>query len=361
MTTKKFPYLIAEVGVNHNGSLPIALELIDIAADAGVDAVKFQIFTAASLVSRSAPKAEYQIQNTNASETQFDMLHRLELTKPDIEVLINRCRQKGVAFLATPFDSASLELLCVSFGAQVIKISSGDLTNAPFLLDIGRRVKKIILSTGMSSLAEIEGALGVLAFALTADLNETPSMEGFSRAYSSDIGQVALRNAVTLLHCTTEYPTPMEEVNLRAMDALHASFGLPVGYSDHTKGIHIPVAAVARGAVMIEKHFTLDKSYPGPDHKASIDPVELEAMVKAIRDIQVALGDGIKRPTLSEVKNSSVARKSLVAAESMKCGDPLNIAVKRPGTGISPYRYWDLQGRPAGRDYQADELIDDGI
>lgn len=352
-------YIIAEAGVNHNGSLAMALELVEAGARAGVDAVKFQTFTAASLVSRAAAKADYQKRTTNSLETQFQMLERLELSEADHHALMTRCRELGVAFLATPFDSTSLNLLCHQFKLDTIKVSSGDLTNAPLLLEVGRIAKKVILSTGMSTLAEIEAALGVLAFAFTADPNMQPSADAFEVAYVSNQGQAALHNAITLLHCTTEYPAPLAEVNLKAMDTLSSAFGLPVGYSDHTKGIHIPIAAVARGAMLIEKHFTLDCNLPGPDHGSSLEPSELSKMVSSIRDIEQALGDGIKRPTPSELNNRIAARKSLVAANSGLLGQPLSIAVKRPGNGISPFRFWDFQNRLASRDFQLDELIDE--
>jgi len=352
-------YIIAEAGVNHNGSIEMALELVDAAANAGVDAVKFQTFTAASLVSRTAAKADYQKRATDSLETQFEMLERLELSEADHHALMRRCHERGIAFLATPFDSASLNLLCNHFGLETIKVSSGDLTNAPFLVEIGRIAKRVILSTGMSTLAEIEAALGVLAFAFISSPEQQPSSEAFIAAYVSNQGQLALSNAVTLLHCTTEYPAPLTEVNLKAMGTLTSAFGLPVGYSDHTEGIHIPIAAVALGAVVIEKHFTLDRSLPGPDHGASLEPSELTAMVSAIRGIEKAIGDGIKRPTAAEIKNRIAARKSLVYATSGIAGQPLTISVKRPGNGISPFRYWELQGRLACRDFQMDELIDE--
>lgn len=352
-------YIIAEAGVNHNGSLAMALDLVDAAAVAGADAVKFQTFTAASLVSRSAPKADYQKRTTDGPETQLEMLQRLELGVADHDALIARCHQRGIDFLATPFDSASLDLLCRRFALNTIKVSSGDLTNAPFLLEIGRLAQRVILSTGMSTLAEVEDALGVLAYAYTASPGSAPDPAAFAAAYASSAGQDALRQAVTLLHCTTEYPAPIGEVNLRAMDTMRVAFGLPVGYSDHTEGIHVPVAAVARGAVLLEKHFTLDKTLAGPDHRASLEPSELTAMVAAVRDIEAALGDGVKRPTPSELKNRAAARKSLVAAFPVVMGQPLVVTPKRPGNGISPFRYWSVQGRSALRNYQADELIDD--
>lgn len=359
MDTRLGVYIIAEAGVNHNGSLSMALDLVDAAADAGADAVKFQTFTAATLVSRFAPKADYQKRTTNAQQTQFEMLRSLELGESDHEALMQRCRDRNITFLATPFDLASLTLLCGHFALDTIKISSGDLTNAPFLLEIGRVAKKIILSTGMASMDEVRDALSVLAFAFSSHSNTPPNAEAFAATYADPSVKAALQKRVTILHCTTEYPAPVGEVNLRAMDALAKAFGLPVGYSDHTMGIHIPVAAVARGAVLIEKHFTLDKSLPGPDHLSSLDPSELAAMVTAVRDVEAAMGDGIKKPTLSEIPNRIAARKSLVAARTIKVGEPLEIAVKRPGNGVSPFEYWAFQGQPASRNYEADELIDD--
>lgn len=351
-------FIIAEAGVNHNGSLELAKQLIDAAADAGADAVKFQTFRAEQLVARHAPKAEYQMRTTDAKESQFEMIRKLELTDADHEVLIAHARARRIEFLSTPFDAASLQLLTKRFGLTTIKISSGDITNAPFLLDIARVAQRVILSTGMSTLAEVEAALGVLAFGFI-EPNAIPQRNSFGEAYSSDAGQSALRDRVVLLHCTTEYPAPIFEVNLRAMDTMAAAFGLLIGYSDHTGGIHIPIAAVARGASIIEKHFTLDHNLPGPDHKASLEPVELQSMVVAIRDVEQCIGDGIKRPTASELKNRAIARKSLVAARPLVLGEPLAIVCKRPGYGVSPFEFWSREGRPAGRPYSADEVLDD--
>jgi len=303
-------FIIAEAGVNHNGSLALAKQLIDVAAKAGANAVKFQTFRAEQLVARNAPKAEYQKLTTDAQESQFEMIRKLELTDADHEVLIAHAKARGIEFLSTPFDTSSLILLTKRFGLTTIKVSSGDITNAPLLLEIARTSKHVILSTGMSTLAEIEAALGVLAFGFI-EPQTIPHRNSFANAYSSDEGQLALRKQVSLLHCTTEYPAPFHEVNLSAMDTMSIAFGLPIGYSDHTKGIHISLAAVARGASLIEKHFTLDRNLPGPDHKASLEPSELEEMVSAIRDIEHAVGDGIKRPTLTEAKNRVVARKKL--------------------------------------------------
>lgn len=354
-------FIIAEAGVNHNGDMGLARQLIDVAVDAGADAVKFQTFRADGLVSRHAPKADYQVLTTGQDETQFEMIRRLELSGDDHEVLIAHARSQGIAFLSTPFDLSSLHLLTTRFGLQTIKIPSGDITNLPFLLAIARSAPRAILSTGMTTLAEVEAALGVLAFGFTAPANATPQRGEFARSFASEAGQEALRDRVTLLHCTTEYPAPFGEINLLAMDTMAAAFRLRVGYSDHTTGIHIALAAVARGARVIEKHFTMDRDLPGPDHKASLEPDELSQMVGNIRDIEQALGDGVKRPTPSEWKNRDVARKSLVAASAIKAGQVLseeNLACKRPGTGITPSEYWDMLGRASDRDYQPDELLD---
>ncbi len=350
-------YIIAEAGVNHNGSIDNARQLIDVAAQAGADAVKFQTFRAESLVTRQAPKAQYQKQTTAASENQFDMIKKLELTDDNHADLIAHAKDRRIEFLSTPFDTHSLHLLTGRFGLRTIKVSSGDITNAPFLLDIARVAHKVILSTGMCTLAEVEAALGVLAFGFTTSAETRPATHAFEAAYASQAGQQALQARVALLHCTTEYPAPIDEVNLRAVDTLATAFGLTTGYSDHTVGIHIPIAAVARGSKLIEKHYTLDRSLPGPDHQASLEPDELRAMVAAIRDVERALGDGIKRPTASELKNRTIARKSLVAAQAVVAGAPLQLACKRPGSGLSPFAYWDWQGTLAQRAYDADEAL----
>lgn len=350
-------FIIAEAGVNHNGSIEMAKQLIDVAADVGADAVKFQTFRAELLVARHAPKADYQTHTTDVKESQFEMIKKLELTATDHEMLIAHAKTRRIEFLSTPFDSSSLALLIERFGLTTTKVSSGDITNAPFLLDIARASKRVILSTGMSTLAEVEAALGVLAFGFV-ETGIVPQRNSFEKAFSSDAGQRALRDRVTLLHCTTEYPALFSEVNLRAMDTMAAAFGLPIGYSDHTQGVHISVAAVARGATVIEKHFTLDRSLPGPDHKASLEPSELQAMVSAIRDVEQALGDGVKRPTATEWKNISVARKSLVTERSLVAGEKLVLVCKRPGTGLSPFEYWRMVDRVAMRNYAADEVLD---
>lgn len=353
-------FIIAEAGVNHNGDINLAKQLIDIAADAGADAVKFQTFQAERVVSRYAPKAEYQTQTTGKTESQLEMLRQLELSASAHEVLISHAQSRGIQFLSTPFDVPSLHLLTRDLGLKTIKIPSGEITNAPFLLEIARSAEKIILSTGMSTLAEVEAALGVLAFGLTTD-KAIPQRGDFEQAFASDQGQQELRDRVTILHCTTEYPAPFAEVNLRAMDTLATAFGLPVGYSDHTPGIHVSLAAVARGARIIEKHFTSDRTLPGPDHQASLEPQELNQLVRQIREIEQALGDGIKRPTASEWKNRVVARKSLVAAKAIEAGEVFteeNLTCKRPGTGVSPFSYWQTIEQIATRSYDIDETLD---
>ncbi|MCZ2207380.1 N-acetylneuraminate synthase [Cylindrospermopsis raciborskii] len=361
MKTEKHPtFIIAEAGVNHNGDIKLAQKLIDIAADAGADAVKFQTFQAEKLVSRHAPKAEYQTQTTGTTESQLEMIRKLELSDLDYEVLISHAQSRGIQFLSTPFDVPSLHLLTRNFGLKTIKIPSGEITNAPFLLEIARSAEKIILSTGMSTLAEVEAALGVLAFGFTTD-KAIPQQGDFEQAFASGQGQQELRDRITLLHCTTEYPAPFAEVNLRAMDTLAAAFGLPVGYSDHTPRIHISLAAVARGARIIEKHFTSNRSLPGPDHQASLEPHELNQLVQQIREVEQSLGDGIKRPTDSEWKNRDVARKSLVTSSAIKAGEVFseeNLTCKRPGTGVSPFRYWQTIEQIATRSYDIDETLD---
>ena len=361
MHTDMPTFIIAEAGVNHNGDVNLAKQLIDVAADAGADAVKFQTFRAEHVVSRNAPKAAYQTRTTDHAESQFEMVRKLELTETDHEVLISHAQARGIAFLSTPFDVPSLHLLTRRFGLLTIKIPSGEIINAPFLLAIARASRQVILSTGMSTLAEVEAALGVLAFGFTAPVTATPQRGDFEQAFASEAGQRSLRDRVTLLHCTTEYPAPFGEVNLRAMDTMGAAFALPVGYSDHTPGIHVSLAAVARGAQVIEKHFTLDRNLPGPDHKASLEPDEVRELVRQIREIEAAFGDGIKRPAASEWKNRDVARKSLVAAKAIQAGEMFteeNLACKRPGTGVSPIAYWQTLGQTAKRSYNADEALD---
>lgn len=329
-------YIIAEAGVNHNGSIELAKKMIDVAVHAGVDAVKFQTFKAEKIVSRYAPKAEYQKKTTTDHESQLEMIKKLELDKGAHEELLAWCRLMNIQFLSTPFDLDSINLLS-KLGLEIFKIPSGEITNLPYLRKIGALKKKIILSTGMSDIGEIENALHVLTNAGTK-----------------------LKN-ITVLHCNTEYPTPMQDVNLKAMLTIKATFpGIHVGYSDHTEGIEVPIAAVAMGATVIEKHFTLDKNMEGPDHKASMEPDELTAMVKAIRNIEQALGTGLKKSSSSELKNKPIARKSIVAARTICKGEPLteeNLTVKRPGTGINPMRWDEMIGQRASKDYKQDDLI----
>ncbi|CAM3815422.1 N,N'-diacetyllegionaminic acid synthase [Vibrio aerogenes CECT 7868] len=352
--------IIAEAGVNHNGQEALAFELVKAASDAGADIVKFQTFKAKNLVTEQARQADYQIENTQKQESQLAMLSRLELSYKTHFKLVQYCDELGIEFLSTAFDSESLDFLVNELGLKRLKLPSGELTNAPLVLQHARTGCDLIISTGMATLAEIEMALGVIAFGYTCTDQDEPSQEAFQQAYASETGQAALKDKVTILHCTTEYPAPMEEINLKAMDTLAQAFELPAGYSDHSQGIAIPVAAVARGAVVIEKHFTLDKMMEGPDHKASLEPGELAEMVSSIRQVEVALGRSVKAPTISEVNNKPVARKSLVASRTIKAGeifDESNLVIKRPGTGISPYRYWELLGSAAGQDYLPGELI----
>jgi N,N'-diacetyllegionaminate synthase len=333
---KKPTLIIAEAGVNHNGDLALARQLIDVAADAGADLVKFQTFSADRLATRQAKKADYQSVTTGSAESQHQMLSRLELSASIHHELIAYCVTRNIGFFSTGFDIESVDFL-ISLGINHFKIPSGEITNLPYLRHIGKFSKSIILSTGMSTLGDIEAAIDVLEQAGTT------------------------RSLITVLHCTTEYPTPMAEVNLLAMQSMQAAFGVAVGYSDHTAGIEVAIAAVALGATVIEKHFTLDKNLPGPDHKASLEPHELKAMVSAIRNIEISLGDGIKRITPSEVRNKPVARKSLVASKAIKAGEILsaeNITTKRPGTGISPMDWGAVMGRKAVRDFVVDELIE---
>jgi N,N'-diacetyllegionaminate synthase len=328
-------FIIAEAGVNHNGSIKLAKELIDVAVESGADAVKFQTFKAERLVSKTAEKADYQKKTTDVSESQFDMIKRLELDLSAHKELLNYCQEKGIMFLSTPFDHDSIDLLS-DLGLQIIKIPSGEITNLPYLRHIGSLEKQVVLSTGMSTLKEIENALTVLIDAGTKKEN------------------------ITALHANTMYPTPMEDVNLNAMLTIQKELDIAIGYSDHTLGIEVDIAAVAMGAKIIEKHFTLDQAMNGPDHKSSLEPKELKAMVLAIRNIEIALGGDKKKPSPSESININVARKSIVANQDIKKGDLLtdkNITVKRPGTGINPMKWDKVIGSIAKKNYNADELI----
>jgi len=328
--------IIAEAGVNHNGDMVLARKLIDVAAASGVDMIKCQTFSADKLVTAQACKADYQKHTSSSDESQYKMLHRLELNREMHEELIAYCELRRIQFHSTGFDVESVDML-LNLGINTFKIPSGEIANLPYLRYIGRHGLSTIISTGMADLGEVEKALDVLEKAGTS------------------------RKLITVLHCNTEYPTPMADVNLRAMLTIRDAFGVAVGYSDHTLGIEVPIAAVALGATVIEKHFTLDRNLPGPDHNASLEPDELKAMVAAIRNIEQALGDGIKRLTSSEAKNKLLVRKSLVASHAIKMGDIFsaqNVTTKRPGTGISPMRWDEIMGRAAPRDFEADELIE---
>lgn len=328
--------IIAEAGVNHNGDIELAKRLILAAKSAGADVVKFQTFKPENHLTRTAHKASYQKVVTDPAESQYDMLDKLKLSKLDHEILLGECRRHGLEFCSTAFDVESFDML-MKIGLVRVKIPSGEITNLPYLRHVGACGKPLILSTGMATLGEIETALDALETAGTP------------------------RNSITVLHCNTEYPTPMQDVNLRAMIKMRDAFELAVGYSDHTLGIEVSVAAVALGASVIEKHLTLDRKSPGPDHKASLEPDEFTAMVQAIRNIERAMGDGIKRPSASEARNKPIARKSLVAAKPIKAGDRFtaeNLTIKRPGTGVSPMRWDEAMGRTATRDYRADDLIE---
>jgi len=328
-------FIIAEAGVNHNGSIMIAKELIDVASISGADAVKFQTFKAENLVAKNTQKADYQKQTTDASESQFDMIKKLELDVDTHKELITYCQEKNIIFLSTPFDHESVDLLS-DLGLQTFKIPSGEITNLPYLRHVGSLGKRVILSTGMSNLEEVGDALNILINAGTSKDN------------------------ITVLHANTMYPTPMEDVNLNAMLTIQKEFGVDVGYSDHTLGIEVDIAAVAVGASCIEKHFTLDKSMDGPDHKASLEPEELKSMVGAIRNIEKALGSREKKPSPSESVNIGVVRKSIVASQNINKGEVLtekNIAVKRPGNGIIPMKWDSVIGSIATKNYNIDDLI----
>ena len=328
-------FIIAEAGVNHNGSVELAKKLIDVAVLSKVDAVKFQTFKAENVISKNAQKAAYQKKTTDSNESQLDMVKKLELDEDVHRDLIEYCKAKGIMFLSTPFDLDSIDLLN-KLGLEIFKIPSGEITNLPYLRKLGGLNKRIILSTGMANMGEIEAALDILVSAGTK------------------------RDMITVLHANTEYPTPMEDVNLKAMRTIGKTFDVGYGYSDHTLGIEVDIAAVAMGASVIEKHFTLDRNMEGPDHKASLEPVELTAMVNGIRNIEKALGNGIKKPTESEKPNMVIARKSIVASRTIKKGEVLsenNLYVKRPGNGINPMLWDDMCGTIALKDYKVDELI----
>ncbi len=325
--------VIAEAGVNHNGSLDMALRLVDAAAEAGADIVKFQTFNSEEVVTPLAPKADYQVQNTGTTESQLDMIKKLELPDDAFRTIQGRCREHGIAFLSTPFDHRSADLL-EEMGVEAFKIPSGEITNHPFLSHIARKGKPLIMSTGMSKLEEVTAAVDVIYAAGNTEL--------------------------VLLHCVSSYPAVPSSVNLRAMKTLEQRFNVPVGYSDHTEGLSIPLGAVALGACLVEKHFTLDRKLPGPDHRASLEPRELAAMVKGIREVQSALGDGVKRPVAEELSTAAVARRSLVAAHDLQAGTVLTenmVVIRRPGTGLPPSDLTRILGRQLKRDIPAGHLF----
>ncbi len=335
INTSKRVFIIAEAGVNHNGRLDLAYQLIDVAKEAGADAVKFQTFIPDKTISKFADKANYQKKTTDKNESQLEMIKIIALSFEDHKKLLEYCKSKNIKFLSSPFDLDSIDFLN-KLGLDTFKIPSGEIINLPYLKNIGSLNKKLIISTGMANLGEVEFAIDILVKSGTK------------------------RENIAILHCTTNYPCPYKEANLKAMLTLKEAFKLTVGYSDHTLGIEVPIAAVAMGARIIEKHFTLDKKLPGPDHKASLEPGELKEMVKAIKNIEVALGDGIKKPNKSEIEIMKVVRKSIVASKSIKKGEiftKTNITIKRPGTGISPMRWDEVIGEKANRDFKDDELI----
>ena len=362
--------IIAEAGVNHNGSEKLAFELVDAAVAAGVDIVKFQIFKADNLVTPEAKQADYQIKNlessdvfgcSKTSQTQHQMLEELELSYDSHLAVKAYCDHLGIEYLSTAFDSESLSFLINIMGLTRLKIPSGEITNAPFVLEHAKSGCDLIVSTGMATIDEIELALSVIAFGyLNQNNDKAVSLNKCQQAYQSELGQKYLKNKVTLLHCTTEYPAPVDEVNLNVMQSMREHFNLPVGYSDHTSGIVIPIAATAKNACVIEKHFTLSREMKGPDHKASVEPNELIQMVKGIRQVELALGGYIKEPTISELKNKVVARKSILAKEFILKGDRLtsnNLVIMRPGSGLSPIHYWEAIDTYAVKDFKQGELI----
>ena len=330
----KHVIIIAEAGVNHNGSFELAKKMVDAAQEAGADYVKFQTFNPKKLVSQYAEKAEYQKETTGSDETQLQMLQKLTLTEDHFLSLRDYCREVGIGFISTPFDLDSIAFLD-TFDMDFWKVPSGEVTNLPYLEAIARTKRKVVMSTGMCDMNEIQDAIEVL------EKNGTTE--------------------ITLLHCNTQYPTPYEHVNLSAMNSIRDALHKEVGYSDHTQGIEVPIAAVAMGATVIEKHFTLDKNMEGPDHKASLNPIELQQMVEAIRNIEQAIGNGLKEPSSSELANMAVARKSIVASRDIKQGEIFseeNLTTKRPGTGISPMKWYEVIGKVAPRDFSEDEIIE---
>lgn len=354
-------YIIAEIGVNHNGETQLAKELIIAAKVAGADAVKFQTFRASELVTKSGEKANYQKETTSVQESQLTMLEKLELSHQQHHELYEFCQQQQITFLSTPFDTSSVKFLTQELGLTKLKISSGDLTNAPMLLACAQTGCQIIISTGMATISDIEQALGVLAYGYSSKSTGVElKVEDFDSAYQSELGQSLLKKNISILHCTTDYPAKLIDINLNVLDTYKREFDLPIGYSDHSLGTLVSAAAVAKGACIIEKHITLDKNMQGPDHRASIEPDEFLALVNTIRDVETILGHSEKLPTVAEQLNMPIARKSLVAATTIKKGEYFNeenIAIKRPGNGLPPIDYWQILNKKASKDYQIDELL----
>lgn len=357
---KKGTVIIAEAGVNHNGSLERALKMVEVAAEAGADVIKFQTFDTKKVITQSTPKTDYQLRTTGDTKSMLEMAQKLELDSKAHHSLMDHCKELEIEFLSSPFDLDSLIFIVDDLSLRTIKLGSGEITNFPMLLAAAQSGRKIILSSGMSTLGEVEAALAVIAYGLINEDTPREYSNIFTEAFSSSEGQDALLKHVSLLHCTTEYPADFEDVNLRVMNTMRDAFGLPVGLSDHTLGVAVPIAAVACGASIIEKHFTLDKSLEGPDHTASLDPNELAIMVRSIREVEVSLGKKIKYPTTAERKNLPIVRRSLTAACKIAQGERLtvkNLTTKRPGTGVSAIHYWEYIGKIAGRSYEEDEQI----
>jgi N-acetylneuraminate synthase len=354
-------YIIAEAGVNHNGNDDLAFQLIDVAAEAGADAVKFQTFKAESIVTKDLQKAAYQTNVFDPPESQFEMLKKLELDYKTHYKLADYCKSIGIDFLSTAFDIESLDFIVKKLYVKTLKIPSGEITNGPLLLANALTGRNLIISTGMATHEEVVDALSVVAFGLSSNSKTIlPSKRSFIDAYNSPRGQLLLKEKVTLLHATTQYPTLPVDVNLKSMITMRQDFGLKVGYSDHTEGILVPIMATTLGASIIEKHFTLNKEMRGPDHKASLSPDELKDMVKGIRSVTSIMGDGIKKPRISELQNIDIVRKSVVALTAIKKGDVFsdkNITIKRPGNGLSPLDYWEILGKKSKKNYEIDDLI----
>jgi len=356
-------FVIAEAGVNHNGDVTTALKLIDVAAASGADAVKFQTFRADSLATSTVGRAEYQSRNLGADGSQSVMLKALELPDEAYELLTARAREAGVEFMSTAFDEASLDFLVDRVGIHRIKVPSGELTNTPFLVHCARKRLPLLVSTGMATLPEIRLAMDAVAYGLLHE-RSPESLDDLTETSCSEAGQCALSEWVTLLQCTSDYPTVAEDVNLRAMRTIESEFGVAVGFSDHTQGIHMAIAAAALGASVIEKHFTLSRSMVGPDHFASLEPSELADMVRGIRSVSTGLGSGLKTPTRHEYRMAPLVRKVLVAACRVPAGQvlrPEDVAAKRAGGGLGPHRYWDVIGTRAPRDYEVDDVLEDPV